>query len=140
LDLSIGKENWAVRLSLTTLQGNDCAADVDDGTSAERERKDLDTGVEELDLEVSFHDSPWLSDQLIQPLFNRYALAAFVHVAAVRGAGQLPVNGDAEANRMAPRCRSPWPLPWANVSDRGRCLQSCSNSAACQTMALFVAP
>jgi len=77
-----------------------------DGTSAERERKDLYAGVEELDLEVSFHDWPWLSDQLIQPLFNRYALAAFVHVAAARGAGQLPVNGDAEANRTAPRCRS----------------------------------
>ena len=76
----------------------------DAGTSPERERKDLYTGVEELDLEVSFHDWPWLSDQLIQPLFNRYAFAAFVHVAALRGAGQLPVNGDTEANRTAPRC------------------------------------
>lgn len=55
------EENWAVR-SPTTLQRDDCAADVDDGTSAERERKDLCTGVEELDLEVPFHDWPWLSD------------------------------------------------------------------------------
>lgn len=52
----------AGRLSRTTFQGDDCAADVDDAMSAERERKDLHTAVDELNLEVSFRDWPLLSD------------------------------------------------------------------------------
>ena len=67
--------------------------------SAERESERLYTRVEELDGELSIDDRFRLSYQLIQPLFDDRAVAAFVHVQAVSGARRLPVNRHAETYR-----------------------------------------
>ena len=61
-------------------------------TSAEGERERLHPRIEELDLELSIDDGSRLSDQLIQPRFDHRAVAAAVHVEAVRRSRGLPVD------------------------------------------------
>ena len=78
------------------------AADSDsrDGeASAERERERLHAGIEELDLELPIDDRVRLSDQLIQPLLDHRAVAAFVNVQAVSRTRRPPVNRHAETYR-----------------------------------------
>src|SRR5262245_55830258 len=66
--------------------------------SATSERKCLDAGVEELDLESSIGDRCRLTDQLIQPLFRGKPIAAIVDIVAVRGPRRLAVDRYAEAH------------------------------------------
>ena len=74
------------------------------GSLAKREGESLHARIEELDLELSIDDRLWLPNQLIQPRIDHRAVAAVVHVEAVRRPGRLArqsTRGNAQA--------LPWP-------------------------------
>src|SRR4030095_14230372 len=74
------------------------------GRLTEGDGERLNAGIQELDLKLAIHDGLRLSNQLVQPLFDNRAIAAGVHVRAMRGTWRLAVYRDAEPHRGA--------LPW----------------------------
>src|SRR5581483_724044 len=73
--------------------------------SAERERKDLCSRIEELHLESAIDDGLPLPDELIQPRLPDCTHPFRVDVDTVGGARRLAVDEDAEPDRRIPRRR-----------------------------------
>ena len=65
---------------------------------SEREGSDLDTGIEERDLERALGHVTPLPDELIQPRFGDQAVAVLVHVDPVIGAGGPPIDQRCDAS------------------------------------------
>src|SRR5215475_4915893 len=66
--------------------------------SAEREAKNLRTGINKFDFKLAIDNRSGLPDQLVQTLCSHCADALFVNVESVSGARRLSVDQDAKLN------------------------------------------
>src|SRR5579859_5246411 len=84
-------------------------------TSAEGEGVGRYTRIEELDFEGVIGNVPTLPYQLIEALSRHNALTLGVDIAAVARARCFPVDGDAEADRLAVSSRAEHQMQVARV-------------------------
>jgi hypothetical protein len=71
--------------------------------SPEREREHLHTGIEELDLELSFSDRPRLPNRLIQALLGHCAATLVIDVTSMACARRVSIDEHAKRNGSSVR-------------------------------------
>jgi hypothetical protein len=74
--------------------------------SAEREHKSFRSGIEKFDLELPVGNGLWLSNELIESLFDNYAVTLRINIASVSSERRLLIDEHAEAHRCSLARRS----------------------------------
>lgn len=89
-----------------TLEAGDTFRVGSDPPLSERERKSLDAGIKEFDLEGGVSDRSLLPDQLIHPRLSNLACTIGRGIGSMITAGFGAIHVDSEANRRPPLRRA----------------------------------